>query len=212
VSVKVIAELNPVSLERTTREAAPQSVSEIIKSLDTGFGEDHARVSLNGEILKDFSVIAKDGDTLWIKFVFYGSGSTEDAGWGMKGGGLAAILLGIGLSFIPVVGQILGSAMIGAGLGMIASGVVLYNTEIPALKDREKPQTDPSVRGSRNQARQHGRIPVLFGRHRLYPDLAANSYTEIRDGAQYLVQLFCGGYRDCEIDPESFKLGETPLT
>jgi hypothetical protein len=212
VSVKVIAELNPASLERTTLAAEPGSVSAILRGLDTGFPEEHARVSLNGAIVKDFSVQVRDGDTLWVKFVFYGS-DNQDTGNYMKAGGVALTALGVVLSVATLgVGAAIGAGLIGAGIGMLAGGIALYNIDIPdPLQDRERPESDPSIRGSRNQLRQYGRIPVLFGRHRIYPDLAAPSYTEIEGNAQYLVQLFCCGYRDCTIDTGSFKLGEISL-
>jgi hypothetical protein len=212
VSVKVTAELNPVSRKRTVLETEPGSIKDIITSLNTGFSLSMARVSRNGEIVKDFSIIANDGDELCIKFV--PQGSPREAGIGMKIGGWALAVAG-GILIATGYGSALGVMLIGAGIGMIAGGTVLMNINIPGLqgiKDRETPENDPSIRGGRNQTRPHGRIPVLFGRHRLYPDIAANPYTEIIDGKQYLVQLFCGGYKDCVIDVNSFKLGETPVT
>jgi len=209
VSVKIFAELHPASSKRTELEAAPGTVAEIIASLNTGFALSQARVSLNGEIVTDFSKEAKDGDTLWVKFI--PAGNTQETGTTLKVGGWWLIALGIVSCFIPGVGLMIGPAMIGTGVSMTLAGAVLLNTHIPSLKDTEKPDQDPSIRGSNNQARPHGRIPVLFGRSRIYPDIAANPYTEIIDGKQHLVQLFCAGYRDCEIDNNSFKLGETEL-
>jgi hypothetical protein len=209
VSVNIIAELHPLRSSRVRLTASPKPIEEIIRELNTGFPLRQARVSRNGEIVKDFSTMAQDGDTLWIKFVPYGD--THDTGVGMKAGGWALVALGIAAFFIPGFGAPVGVALIGTGLGMVTGGAVLLNVHIPSLKDREKPEQDPSVRGGKNQARPHGRIPVLFGRHRIYPDLAANPHTEIIDGRQYFTQLFCGGYQDCVIDLDSIKLGDTPL-
>jgi len=210
VSVKIVAELNPFSARRVNLTAEAKTIAEIITQLNSGFPLTQARVCRNGEIIKDFSLTVNDGDTLWIKFVPYGT--TEEAGAGMKIGGWALAALGIAALFIPGVGMAIGAAMIGTGVGMIAGGQVLLGINIPSLKDREKPEQDPSIHGGKNQSRPHGRVPVLFGRHRIYPDLAANPYTSISgDGKQYFTQLFCGGYKDCVIDLTSFKLGETPL-
>jgi len=209
MSVKVVAELHPFRRTRVKVTASPKAIAEIIKDLNTGFPLTQARVCRNGEIVKDFSMAANDGDTLTVKFVPYGS--THDAGGGMKVGGWGLVALGALSFLIPGVGGFLSSALIGAGLSMALGGTVLMNVNIPSLNDREKPEQDPSIRGGKNQMRQSGRIPVLFGRHRIYPDLAANPHTQIIDGRQYYTQLFCGGYKDCVIDKNSFKLGDTEL-
>ena len=210
MSVKIIAYLHPVKNERTILEAAPGSIKNIINSLNTGFPLSQARVCRNGEKLKDFNLTANDGDTLWIKYVPYGD--TQSTGVGMKIGGWAMVIAGIAVTALTWgSGAALGAMLIGTGLSMALGGHVLLNINIPKLGDMEKPENDPSVRGSRNHARPHGRIPVLFGQHRVYPDLAANPHTSIIGNQQYLTQLFCGGYKDCELDLDSFKLGETKL-
>jgi len=213
LSVNIIAELHPLRRDRVKLTANSKPIAEIIRELNTGFPLSQARVCRNGEIVKDFSAAAMDGDTLWIKFVPYGT--TEEAGLGMKIGGWALVGVGILIAALTSwtgVGAFIGAALIGAGIGMAAGGQVLLSVDVPSIKDREKPEQDPSIRGGKNQARPGGRIPVLFGRHRIYPDLAANPHTEIgHDGKQYFVQLFCAGYKDCIIDVNSIKLGETPI-
>ena len=212
MSVKIIAELHPFKTERIKVSSNPKPISEIITDLNSGFPLSHARVCKNGEIIKDFSVMAHNGDTLWIKFVPYGD--NRSAGIGMKVGGHVLTAAGILIAAFAGwtgIGAFVGAALVGTGISMMLGGTVLLNTKIPSLEDYEKPENDPSIRGAKNQSRPHGRIPVLFGRHRVYPDLAANQYTEIKDNQQYFTQLFCGGYKDCEIDLDSFKLGDTPL-
>jgi hypothetical protein len=182
-----------------------------VRELNSGFPLSQARACLNGEIVTDLSIKALDGDELSVRFVPGGGGTTEDAGAGMKIGGWALAALGIAACFIPGLGAPIGIAIIGTGLSMALGGAVLLNVDIPSLSDRERPENDPSIRGGKNQSRPGGRIPVLFGRRRVYPDLAANPHTQIIGGRQYYVQLFCGGYRDCSIDLSSIKLGETLL-
>jgi predicted phage tail protein len=214
MSVKIIAELHPFKSEKIKIEVSPKQIAEIIKELNSGFPLSQARVCRNGEIVTDFSLSAKDGDTLWIKFVPYGN-NPQDAGAVMKFSGWALMVAGAFVSIIfgwTGIGGGIGIALIGTGLSMAFGGTVLMNTNVPTFKDREKPENDPSIRGGKNQLRQHGRIPVLFGRHRIYPDLAANQHTEIIENQQYLTQLFCGGYKDYIIDLDSVKLGETLIT
>jgi len=209
MSVNIIVQPHPARSSRIKVSVNSKPICEIIEELNTGFPVSQARVCRNGEIIKDLSVLANDGDTLWIKFVPYGS--NEEAGSAMKIGGWALVGIGIAACFIPGVGGFVGAALIGSGLSMALGGQVLMNIDIPSLKEKEKPENDPSIRGGKNQSRLHGRVPVLFGRHRIYPDLAANTHTEIIGNNQYFTQLFCGGYKDCTIDLTSFKLGETSI-
>jgi len=209
VSVKVVAELHPIRRTRVKVTTGAKPIADIIKDLNAGFPLSQARVCRNGEIVRDFSMTANDGDVLSVKFVPYGD--NREAGIGMKIGGWALAIIG-GVLVATGYGSAVGAALIGAGVGLLAGGTALLNVNIPTLEDREKPENDPSIRGGKNQMRQGGRIPVLFGRHRVYPDLAANPHTQIIDGKQYYTQLFCGGYKNCAIDRDSFKLGETSLT
>ncbi|MCL2277544.1 MAG: phage tail protein [Treponema sp.] len=210
MSVKIIAQLHPLRSSRINITVSPKPISEIIHELNSGFPLSQARVCRNGEIITDFSLAANDGDTLTIKFVPYGT--PQDVGVGMKTGGgiafLAGLILAAGFGWTGI-GLTVGLFIMGVGVSAVLTGVALMN--MPAVKDKEKPEIDPSIRGGKNQARLRGRIPVLFGRHRIYPDLAANSHTEIIGDNQYFIQMFCGGYKDCVIDLNSVKLGETDI-
>ena len=104
-------------------------------------------------------------------------------------------------------------ALIGSGVACFAGGVVLYNMNVPApsTKKHEAPEQDPSIRGSENQLRPYGMIPTLFGKRRIYTDLAAKSYTWAENGSIYLHQLFCAGQKDMTIDTGTIKIEETLL-
>lgn len=211
--IQVIALLNPFSAEKTQFETDKKSIKEIIEKIDpykavnTGW-----RVLIDDVIITDFDLIPEDGQTVYIKLVPEGGGTPKEQGGAMKGGGWATIALGIAAIFIPVVGPFLGAALIGSGVGMVLGGTVLMNMDIPSLNDRESPEQSPSIRGSRNQMRQLGVIPYLFGTRRIYADLAATSYTWVdRNGDQYLYQLFCAGQKDIEIDTSTIKIADTLL-
>jgi hypothetical protein len=217
VSVKVRARLHPFKEEYTDfyREAAP--LSRIFADLDSPLDISHARFLIGDEMVAETGRIPPDGSTVYINIVPEGTGSqTKDTGKGVFWGGLGAVLLGIAAMFIPVVGIALGSALIGTGVSMMAGGAVLYNMEIPtapSIAARENGNQMDSIRGSKNQARRLGYIPVLFGRHLVTPDLAAPPYTEIDvSGQQWLTQLFCAGYNDMAIETGSLKIGDTALT
>ena len=213
MSIKISALLNPFSSERKEFDVAPgQSIAEILKKIDTFHAVNTGwRVLVGDTVITDFSTVPADGERVYIKLV--PEGNNQEMGNGMKAGGGILIALGIAASFIPYVGGILGAALIGSGIGMLAGGIVMYNMQIPSLNEREKPEQDPSIRGSRNQMRPLGYIPFLFGKRRIYADLATSSYTWVdpADGSQYLYQLFCAGQKDQLIDKDTIKIDETLL-
>lgn len=167
---------------------------------------------MNDLPVTDFSTVASDGDTVYIKLVPEG-GDTSQTGGAMKGVGGMMVIFGVMAMFLGPVGIGIGAALIGAGIGMFASGTVLYNMDTPGTpKEREQPEQDPSIRGSENQSRPLGTIPTLLGRRRIYPDLAATSYTWVdKNGHQYLYQLFCLGQAEQEVDTATLKIDETLL-
>lgn len=211
--MKVIAQLSLFSRERQEWECDGQSIAQILEKIDSARIVDTGwRVMVNDLPVTDFSTTARDGDTVYIKLV--PEGDTRSQGAGMKAGGWAMVGLGIVAMFLGPVGIGIGAALIGAGIGMAASGHVLYNLDIPDVnnREREQPEQDPSIRGSENQSRPLGTIPTLLGRRRVYPDLAANRYTWVdRDGDQYLYQLFCLGQAEQEVDASTLKIEETLL-
>ena len=66
-----------------------------------------------------------------------------------------------------------------------------------------------SISASRNQVAQWQPIPLLLGRMRITPPLAASPYTEIVGDDQYLRQLFCNGYGPLALEIDTAKIGET---
>lgn len=216
MSVKVIAQLNAFSTEKTEYEFEPQSVSAIIKKIDTNNVSNTGwRVLFNDEIVTDFSRVPADGTTVLLKLV--PTGDNKETGNGMKigGGALAALGVIVGLTIgWTGFGGVLAGSLIGSGVGLLLGGVALYNMDIPSLKDRPSPDQDPSIRGSQNQLRQRGYIPVLLGKRRFYTDLAMTSYTWVdpETGSMYLYQLFCAGQKDIVIDESTLKIDETLLS
>ena len=104
-----------------------------------------------------------------------------------------AVLLAISI-FGSIVGTVLTLSML---------------SEVPSAK---KLQTNPSLRGSTNSARKNQMLPILLGRYRIYPDIAALPFSLYKDDDQYLRQLFCFGYRNVSIDQDTIKIGETLLS
>ena len=60
-----------------------------------------------------------------------------------------------------------------------------------------------------NTARLLQAIPVLYGRHRIFPNLASRPYTENRANQQYIYQLFCITQGQAEI--ENIKIDDADI-
>ena len=211
MSIQVTACLNPFSGERKEFSFEQGiTINEIIRNLDalnavnTGW-----RVMIDDEIITDFERVPEEEQRVYIKLVPEGD-NNKDAGAGMKIAGGLLTVVGVILAFTPA--SALGYCLIGCGVGMFTGGVVLYNNDIPSLSDREKPEQDPSIRGSRNQMRPYGKVPVLLGKRRIYADACANPYTWVdSEGAIWLHQLFCVAQKDIQIDTSTLKIDETLL-
>ena len=61
-----------------------------------------------------------------------------------------------------------------------------------------------NLRAQSNQARIGEPIPVIYGKHRVYPDLAAVPWTEYESDDQFLNQLFCIGQGEHDISDIRF--------
>ena len=90
-------------------------------------------------------------------------------------------------------------------------GTAMTLSALSSIPSARKLQSSPSLRGSTNTARKNQMIPILLGRHRVYPDVAALPYTLYKDNDQYLRQLFSFGYSSVAVDRTTLKIGETPI-
>ncbi len=72
------------------------------------------------------------------------------------------------------------------------------------------PSPTYSLQAQGNQARLGQPIPVLYGRHIVYPDLAATPYTRYENNEQMLYQLHCIGQGEYEL--ESIRIEDTPIS
>lgn len=111
-------------------------------------------------------------------------------------------------------------ALENATLGRIIGGglSILANALIPAPKPPtsqmssalSSPSPTYTLNAQGNQARLGSPIPVIYGRHEIYPDFGAQPYTEFAGNEQYVYQLFCIGQG--EYDIESINIEDTPIS
>ncbi len=109
----------------------------------------------------------------------------------------------------------IGISLITAGVALV--GTTLVNVLLPPPKPaapsfgRGVPSPSPtySLTAQGNQARLTQPIPVVYGRHRVYPDLAATPWAEYDNNEQYLHQLHCIGQG--QYDLEQIRIEDTPI-
>lgn len=111
-----------------------------------------------------------------------------------------------------------GSALISAGI--MIGGSLLINALLPPLTPTaaqlgtgEKYEASPTyaISGGRNQARPWEPMTLIFGRHRVVPDLGATPYTQAAFDDQYLNQCFHFGLQGSALQIEDIRLGQTPI-
>ena len=109
----------------------------------------------------------------------------------------------------------IGVSLITAGVALV--GTTLVNVLLPPPKPaapsfgKGVPSPSPtySLTAQGNQARLTQPIPVVYGRHRVYPDLAATPWAEYDGNEQYLHQLHCIGQGEHEV--ERIRIEDTPI-
>ena len=102
----------------------------------------------------------------------------------------------VGINGAAALGS-LGVSLVNGAIGLL--GTALINALIPAPKPTQAQQATSlaaasptySIGAQGNSARLGSPIPVIYGRHQVFPDFAAMPYTEYAGNEQYLYQLFC---------------------
>lgn len=159
----------------------------------------------------------RDGDHLVV--------CTLPRGGGGRGGGSNPLrfILSIAMIFLApyLAGAILGvpAAAVGSTLlgqatttAIMLAGQIAINALLPTPQPDQPPQPSPTytLQAQGNQARIEQAIPVQYGRLLVYPDLAAQPYTEFAGNEQYVYQLLCVGAG--EYDIEEVRIEDTEIS
>jgi len=176
----------------------------------------------NGEALlrADWDRKISDGDTVAFVTLPQGGGGGSNP---LK----IVLMIAISVAVPYIAGPIASSMGIASGSfgfqilsGAIGfAGKMLVNALIPEPKppsphqaaginsQSASPTYQLSAQG--NKARIGEPIPVMYGRHVIFPDYAAEPYTEYGGNEQYLYQLFVIGHGEDSV--ESIKIEDTPI-
>lgn len=126
-------------------------------------------------------------------------------GYGATAAGIAAAQAAMGT---------VGFGLMAAGVSVVGSYLVnalvpLPNPSVPSAQNGIAPSPTYSLQSQGNFARLLQPVPVIYGRHLVYPDLGATPYTEYVDNEQYLHQLLVIGQG--EYDVETIRIEDTPI-
>lgn len=186
----------------------------------------HARVTIDGQLIADAEwqqARPHAGQAVVVRTIPMGGEGKQAlqivamvalvvAAAYVGGGGLVGILpeaLGMGLGYgTAASGLLAGGILIGGSLAINAL-IAPPRPRLADLSGRGNVSPTFSLTGVSNQATPFARIPRVYGKHRMYPPLAALPYTTVEGNDQYLNMIFCFGYGPLHIDQE--KIGETAI-
>lgn len=144
------------------------------------------------------------------------------------GGGKSSNPLQVVLTVALIVATVYTGGAVGAAYGAAWGGVaaaavsvgggILINTFVPTPKASLNGMTTSSLTQSPtyslqaqgNQARLGNPIPVIYGRHLIYPDFASQPYYKYIDNEQYVYQLQCLGQGEYNV--EQIRIEDTPIS
>ena len=133
-----------------------------------------------------------------VAFAPYAAGVLVPGGAAAAAGSMTSIAFGMAKAAI----------MIG---GMALINALIPPPKIPSPNQQNYQSASPiySLQAQGNSARLGSSIPKIYGRHPIYPDFAAQPYTEYNGNDQYLYQLFCIGLGEYNIT--NIRIEDTPI-
>lgn len=145
-------------------------------------------------------------------------------GGGGGGSNPLNIVLMVALVVLTVITYGAASAAWGAVWGGVAAagvsigGSMLINALVPPPKPSMNGMTSSlsaqsptySLQAQGNQARLGNPIPVIYGRHLIYPDFASQPYYKYINNEQYVFQLHCIGQGSYDV--EQIRIEDTPIS
>lgn len=188
-------------------------------------------IDLHQEIvvhLNDRTLTVKEWDTVCPQPGDILAAQAVASGGGDGGSNPVAAVLTIALAiYAPYLagymqGAAWGTAATGIGgaaltAGVMVAGSLLINAIVPIagpklsdLNGQGDASPTYSLTGGSNRLRPYEPLPVVMGRHRIFPDYGGKPYTEFRGGDdQYLSLILNFGLADMALD--EFTIGETPI-
>lgn len=161
-------------------------------------------VFLNGQEVSD-SVVIKDSDTLEYR-ALPGKSALRLI--------LTIAIMYVGYTYFGISGMT-GFKQVAAMTALSTATQLLVNAIVPIRPPESRDPGTPGeqylLSGGQNQPNRYSTIPVVLGKVRLTPPLAANTYSSVVDNNDtYLHMLLCWGYGPVSVS--DIRLGTTRLT
>src|SRR5690606_20350570 len=167
-------------------------------------------------------LIPRTGDQIIIRARVLGGGGGGKVLRTVAMLALVVATAGVG-SFAGLGSMLAGATGMSVGLASAAimiGGSLLINALLPPPKPTmgqlgtgQKYESSPTyaLSGGRNRMRPWEPMTLIFGRHKVVPDLGANYYTQYEGDDQYLNQVFHFGLQAGYVSLQELKIGNTPL-
>ena len=166
---------------------------------------------------KDWGNVFDDGELISIVSLPLGGGG------GKKSSNPVQVVLTVAVIVASVytggaVGAAYGAAMGAAAAAAVSiGGSILVNALVPTPKPALNGMTSSSytqsptysLQAQGNTARLGNPIPVIYGKHLIYPDFAAQPYYRYKNNEQYVYQLHCIGQGNYNV--EQIRIEDTPI-
>lgn len=202
------------------------TVTQALKKLDAHPGRARARLTIDGEVIPR-AAWTKTKLTKECHIVL--QKQAEGGGGGGGSSGLTAVL-SIALMFAaPSIGGLIAqqfglasATLFGIPAGTIFGGIVSIagkfiigalvpppSAKVAQGSNAALPNQTYSVNGGQNSARPYQPFLLVFGQHRVYPDVSANARLWYENDDQYMSTIFNYGLTD--VDLSDHKIGDTPV-
>lgn len=119
-----------------------------------------------------------------------------------------------GAGFGTVGGALISAGVMLGGTLLVSALLPMPTPTVGKLGADSKYASSPtySIQGGRNRMRSWEPMTLIFGRHKVVPDLGAAPYTQFQGSEQYLNQVFHFGLQGDSLRLSDLKIGDTPIT
>ncbi|MYZ41431.1 host specificity factor TipJ family phage tail protein [Schauerella aestuarii] len=183
----------------------------------------------NGQLVPEalwLRLIPRSGDLVTIRARMHGSGGSSKVLRSVALIALAAVSYGVASGAIGAGAIASASTATGISAGTLGAAAAATITiggslivsallpppkaSTPRITAQEADAPSYAIGAASNRSRPFEPMMVVFGRHRVYPDLAGNPHTFYQGDDQFLNQAFHFGVQE-EIDITDLRIGDTPI-